>query len=137
VVVETQVAAERYIAVSKVRAMIRAEITKNNEAIQRAVGEAIGEVARECERRCTAKLEAAMKELAFKGAWQEGKRYRQRNLVSMGGAIYYCSAESTESRPGVGSDWLVFSPKPRDGKDGRDAAVPPEPLERRAVRSQR
>ena len=143
-VVETQVN-ERYIAVSKVRAIVRSEIKQFvHDVLEPGIGEAVGDLVRECERRCTEKLEDAMRELVFKGAWQEGQRYRKRNLVSMGGATFYCAVDSTELRPGNGSDWLVFSPKPRDGRDGRDAEARatngtggPQPPEPRTTRSQR
>ena len=98
----------------------------------------MGDLVRECERRCTEKIEDAMRELAFKGAWQEGQRYLKRNLVSMGGAIFYCAVDSTELRPGVGIDWALLVPKPRDGKDGKDFTLPPPaPGGPRMVRSSR
>jgi hypothetical protein len=130
----------RFVAKSNLHAVVRAEIKRyTDDVLAEAIAQAMGDLVRECERRCTAKLEDAMKEFVFKGQWDEGKRYRQRNLVSMGGAIYYCNADSTETRPGTGTDWALLVPKPRDGRDGKDMTPPepPEPPERRTVRSQR
>lgn len=68
-------------------------------------------------REVDARLEEAMKEFSFKGAWMEGRKYQKRNLVSMGGAIYLCATSTTE-RPGASNDWALLVPKPRDGRDG-------------------
>jgi hypothetical protein len=127
----------RFVAESQIAAVMRAEIKRFTDyVLLPGIAQAVGTLVRECEARCTAKLEDVMKEFTFKGAWQQGERYRKRNLVSLGGAIYFCSATCTESRPGLGNDWVLFVPKPRDGRDGKDAA-PPEPPEQRTVRSER
>jgi hypothetical protein len=83
-------------------------------------------IAQETDARLAA-LEERLSEFAFKGTWSEGTRYKKRNLVSMGGAIYYCNVESTDGRPGVSPDWALLVPKAKDGRDGRDAGEPPEP----------
>ena len=129
---------EHFIAKSRIHAAVRAEITKNNVAIEHAIGTALGTLLREVEERLASKLEEAMKEFIFKGAWTEGKRYRQRNFVSIGGAVYYCNAD-TDTRPGTSDDWSLLVPKPRDGKDGKDFTPPPPlaPGGPRSVRSQR
>jgi hypothetical protein len=80
-----------------------------------------------------AALEERLAELSFKGAWSEGTRYKKRNLVSMGGAVYICHAESTDGRPGVSPDWALLIAKAKDGRDGRDFV--PEPPEQRTVRT--
>jgi hypothetical protein len=67
-------------------------------------------------REIDARIEDAMKQLVFKGAWVEGRQYQKRNLTSVGGAIYLCSAD-TDSRPGVSNDWALLIPKPRDHRD--------------------
>jgi hypothetical protein len=81
-----------------------------------------------------AALEVRLAEFAFKGTWSEGHRYCKRNLVSMGGAIYYCNVDATDMRPGISPDWALLVPKPKDGRDGRDATEPPE---QRTVRGER
>jgi hypothetical protein len=111
---------QNFVASSQIRTVVRSEIQKfADKVLAEAIGTAVGDLVRECERRCTAKLEDAMKECVFKGQWTEGQQYRKHNLVSMGGAIYYCNVDSTDSRPGVGSDWALLVPKPRDGRDGK------------------
>jgi hypothetical protein len=127
---------ESYVAKSHLRAVVRAELEQYVATVlAQAVGQAVGDLVRECERRCEAKLDNAMKQFVFKGAWAENQKYRQRNLVSMGGAVYYCQTEDgTDARPGVGTtDWVLLVPKPRDGRD----YVPPEPPEPRTVRAAR
>jgi hypothetical protein len=81
-----------------------------------------------------ARIEESMKEFVFRGSWTDGRKYKKRNLVSLGGAVFYCNVESTDMRPGVSPDWALLVPKAKDGRDGRDAGEPPEP---RTVRSER
>jgi hypothetical protein len=67
---------QTFVAKDRTRAMIRAEIKRNNEAIERAIGTALGTLLREVEARVNAleakinRLEAAMAEFAYKGAWE-------------------------------------------------------------------
>ena len=113
-----------YVPKSSTRAIVRAEISKNNEAIERAVGAAIGAVVRELEAQIE-QLETAMAEFAYRGNWQEGKSYRRGNFVTLGSVWHACV--DTNSRPGVNSTWTMVVPKPRDGKDGKDFTPPPPP----------
>jgi hypothetical protein len=114
--------------------LIRSEIQKfSDDVLAEAIGQAIGELMRERDARITA-LEAKLAALVFKGAWTEGRRYCERNLVSMGGAVYFCRTDNTDARPGVGTtDWTLLVPKARDGRD----FTPPEPPEQRVARSAR
>jgi hypothetical protein len=123
---------QRFIAASA----IRAEVAKfADDVLAESIGLAIGRVVKERFAEVDAKingLEAAMKEFTFRGQWVEGKEYKRGNFCSVGGAIYFCSAD-TKSRPGNVGDWTWAVPRARDGKDGKDY-VPPEP---RTVRSGR
>ena len=106
-VTETQVG-ERFVAVSKVRAMIRAELGKNNEAIQRAVGEAIGTMCREVEERLLAKI--SQNQFSFRGAWREGETYQCGDVTAVPAVGIYRAERTTQARPG-GADgaWLLLS----------------------------
>jgi hypothetical protein len=99
----------------------------------------IGRVVAQVFEATDAKIAAAMAEFVFKGQWTENTLYKKRNLVTMGGAIHICNAEQTTTRPGVGTDWTLLVPKPRDGRDGKDGKdfVPPEPPLVRTTRSLR
>ena len=134
--VATPQVTERYIAVSKVRAIVRAEIKRwTDTVLEPAIGQAIGDVVRECERRCTEKFEAAMKEFAYKGAWEQVKQYRAGNFVSFASGIWHCNSDTRE-KPGTNGDWALAVPKARDGRD----YTPPPPAPPggpRSVRSQR
>jgi hypothetical protein len=90
------------------------------------------------------RIEDSIKEFVFKGAWTEGRKYRKRNLTSLGGAIFLCGTDTTE-RPGVGSAWQLLVPKPRDHhRDGVGVRIGPrhgeivaEPAAQRTVSSSR
>jgi hypothetical protein len=122
----TEIREEHFVALSKVRAMVRAEIRRfADDVMAEAIGRCIGEMAREVEARFAAKLEEATQEFAYKGQWADGTRYKRGNFVSMGGQVYHCNAD-TKSRPGTDSSWSLACKSGRDGRDGRDV-VPPEP----------
>src|SRR5262249_46133465 len=70
-------------------------------------------------------LQSAMEQLRFV-PWSEGQQYRKGNICSLGGSLFFCNRD-TQSRPGVGTDWLLLIPKPRDGRD----ATPPQEEETR------
>jgi hypothetical protein len=114
--------------------LIRREIKKFTDTIlAEAIADAVDQIVTVVETRLTAKiaaLESKLAALAFKGPWTEGRRYCERNLVSMGGAIYYCQTDNTDARPGVGTpEWSLLVPKARDGRDA------PEPRTARSNRS--
>jgi hypothetical protein len=103
---------QTFVAKDRTRAMIRAEIKRNNEAIERAIGTALGTLLREVEARVNAleaktnRLEAAMAEFAYKGAWEQVKQYRRGNFVSFGGGIWHANVDTRE-KPGVNGDWAL------------------------------
>ena len=120
--------------------MIRAEIGKNNEAIQRAVGEALRTMCREVEERLLAKitaLEDATK--VFQGPWVEGQRYKAGAIVAIAAAGIYRALADTTARPGSSGDWQLVLKAGRDGRDGKDYTPPPPepPGGPRSVRSSR
>ena len=131
---------ERYISVSKVRAIVRAEIGKNNEEFEQAIGEALRTLLGEAEARCVAlearinRLEAALAERRYVGQWEHGKQYRAGNLTTFASGIWHANADTRE-KPGTNGDWSCAVPKGRDGKD----FTPPPPASPggpRSVRSQ-
>jgi hypothetical protein len=69
-----------------------------------------------------AALEARIEAFSFKGAWTEGKQYKQGNFVSHGGAIFHCELDTT-SKPGSGAGWVLAVAR---GRDGRDSVSVPE-----------
>jgi hypothetical protein len=133
---------EHFIARSRIRATARAEVKQYaSDVIEPAVGMALGRLLKEAEARIEARiaaLESATKEFRFVGAWQEGMHCRRGNIVTQGGAIF-CADRDTSARPGVGSDFVLMIPRPRDGRDGKDftPAPPASPGGPRMVRSQR
>jgi hypothetical protein len=132
----TEMREEHFVALSKVRAMVRAEIRRfADDVMAQAIGQCIGDMAREVEARFAAKLEEATKEFAFKGQWTEGTQYRRGNLVSMGGQVHHCN-DDTKSRPDTDGTWTLVCRSGRDGRDGRDAALPELPASQ-AARSHR
>lgn len=115
----------RVITADKARALIRAEVRRHADAVLcEAVGVVIGEVRVECEKRIE-NLEAQlmqMKELGFKGVWEQDKSYRRNNIVSCGGSAFVCVADTTTAKPGTDpAAWSLLSAR---GRDGRDAAQP-------------
>ena len=84
-----------------------------------------------------ARLESAMQEFRYCGTWIDGRVYKRGNFVTLG-AVWHCN-DTTLSRPGTNNDWALAVPKPRDGRDGKDATAeaPAETPERRTVRSRR
>ena len=88
--------------------MIRAELGKNNEAIQRAVGEAIGTMCREVEERLLAKI--SQNQFSFRGAWREGETYQCGDVTAVPAVGIYRAERTTQARPG-GADgaWLLLS----------------------------
>jgi hypothetical protein len=101
-----------------------------------AIGECLAELRRDCEVRINvleasvARLEDAIKEFRYLGAWQEGKRYRRGNFVTLGGSIWHANSDS-DSRPGSDDTWTLACKSGRDGRDGKDWA--PQPAEHRSA----
>jgi hypothetical protein len=119
---------------------IRTSRPKKWNAVIAFVGTLVTEMQRnkrlELEKRIEA-LEARAANFKYVGAWREG-RYARGNLCSMGGAVFFCSAAGTDSRPGICADCSLMIPKPKDGRDGRDGRdAQPEPPAPRTVRSHR
>jgi hypothetical protein len=101
-----------------------ARSTSDDELAQ-AIGTIIGEERSETDAKIEAlnakiaRLETAMGEFTFKGAWVEGQEYKRGNFVSVGGSIFFCSSD-TRSKPTNGGDWALAVPRARDGRDGKD-----------------
>jgi len=56
----------------------------------------------------------------YRGVFQEGKAYERGDLVTWGGSVWHCNAETPE-KPGDGSkSWTLAVKKGRDGRDGKD-----------------
>jgi hypothetical protein len=127
---------ESFVARSSIRATVRAEIKQYaDDTLAEAIGMAIGRLMRERDAKIAA-LEAAMREFTFKGQWSEGREYKKGNFVTLG-AIWHANCD-TNARPGTDQTWSLAIPKPKDGRDGRDAAPPePEPEPPRTVQSGR
>jgi hypothetical protein len=103
---------QRFVAADAIRAEVKAEVQLFAEnVLAEAIGTAIRDIVEE--------RIAALREFKFVGAWAEGE-YRAGNIVSLGGAIYSCCAD-TKSKPGNDDkSWLLVVPRARDGRDGRD-----------------
>jgi hypothetical protein len=127
---------EHFIAVSKISAVVRREIKAyTDEIIAPGVGEALGGtdariVALEARLN---RIEAAMREFKYCGAWEQERKYAAGNFVTLG-AVWHANADTT-SRPGTDSTWTMAVPKGRDGKDY--VPPPPSPGGPRTVRSSR
>jgi hypothetical protein len=111
---------QSYIAVTKIRSEVWRFIDDHLvEAIGLALGSAIEERCAPSEEKIN-ELEAAMSEFSYKGALIEGRTYAKGNFVTSGSVWH--AVRDTTAKPGVNDDWLMVLARPRDGRDGRDAA---------------
>jgi hypothetical protein len=60
-----------------------------------------------------------------RGVWLEGKSYERGDVVTWGGSQWHAN-EDTATKPGEDAKaWTLVVKRGRDGRDGKDAAVPP------------
>lgn len=56
----------------------------------------------------------------YRGVFKDGDTYTRGDLVTWGGSVFHCEAESTAEKPETGSaDWKLAVKRGRDGKDAK------------------
>lgn len=60
----------------------------------------------------------SMPNMAYKGIYKLGEKYRKGDTTTYSGSMWHCNEEGTREAPGDGKAWTLSVKRGRDGKDG-------------------